>query len=161
MKFDRLIEGEDWEPQGNWPLILKRDVVVQTNIRGKEFVFSSNGKLFGGLSVDGTLRIYSGYACDGYSPVLKVFGKFVRLTPTPKCGMLPAVAHDFTRQFAGVEGCPWDRHFSDTLFFDLLVLGGSGDIASIYHGAVAGKVGDLFIAISRKKDKGLSVTRLI
>jgi len=160
MEFDVLVEGRDWQTKGNWPLMLKRDVVVQTTLRGEEFVFSSAGKIFGGLCVDGILRIYAGYACDGYSPVLKIFGKFIRLTPTPKCGMLPAVVHDFTRQFIEVKGCPWDRKFSDDLFYDLLVAGQEKKIASIYHGAVAGKVGDLFIAISRKKDKGLAVTRI-
>ncbi len=158
MNFPVLKEEIDWTPVADWPVVLLHDVWDTIPIKGKEFVFLSRGREFGRLSSNGSFVIRKGYACDGFSPVLKVFGKFVRLTPTPKSGMWSSIRHDFFRQFADVPNCPWGRKDTDTWFYNDLVRGGmSSSMAGTYYGAVAGKAGDLFLALTRKSKDHLCV----
>lgn len=121
---------------------------VDTNIplQGYELLFYAGEQLIGRLSDDGRLQICKWYACDGYSPTLRMFGKWLRITPTPKkAGLFPAIFHDFTRQFLGTDGCPWTREETDTWFYDLLVAGGAGKlIAGTYYGAVSKTLGDIY-----------------
>jgi hypothetical protein len=103
--------------------------------------------------------ILPGYACDGYSPVIRVCGRWVRLTPTPRAGLWPPVLHDALRQFLPVPGCPWSRRDTDAWFYDALRAGGvRPHHAGIYHGAVAGPLGTAWLHITRTQDPTLRIT---
>lgn len=83
---------------------------------------------------------------------------WLRLTPTPKCGFGPAILHDIARQFSRVSGCPWDRQQTDDWFFNCLIAGGVPERrAGLYHHAVAGTLGDIYIALTRKTDPNLNI----
>ncbi len=165
MNCPMLIPGQDYDPVGDWPVVLLRDVhAILSYDLGAIFEFRSGEKLLA-RHERGTLIIKAGFACDGYSPVLRkpawMPGKdrFIRLTPTPRCGIFPAVLHDLGRQFCGVDRCPWDREKVDDWFFDALVAGRCPNRAGVYHSAVAGTLGTAFIHLTRKTDPHLTVTR--
>lgn len=152
-----LKRGEDYAAKGRWPCVMLRPVSgMMGRDLGAIYEFCSDDQLLARHD-RGKLSILKGYASDGYSPVIRLpFGKFLRLTPTPKAGMWPALGHDLTRQFVDVEGCPWARLDTDTFFYNWLVVGGtSPDMAGTYYGAVAGPVGDAFIKLTRKPDPHL------
>ena len=159
-----LIEGRDWEPVGDWPLVTFRDLAaVLPYDLGRVYEFRAGTKLIA-RHEHGTIILFRGYACDGFSPVIRRpcwmpgRSKWIRLTPTPKCGMFPAIWHDFFRQFSGVHNCPWDRAKADDWFFDSLTAGRCTNAAGLYHSVVAGTLGDAFIALTRKVDPSLSIT---
>ena len=82
--------------------ILTRAVVTHIPVTGKAMLFYAGEQLLGKLSQEGRLEIMAWYACDGYSPTLRIFGGWRRITPTPrKAGFFPSILHDFTRQFCG------------------------------------------------------------
>jgi len=159
-----LIEGRDWEPVGEWPLVTFRDLAIVHDFEWDRcYEFRAGTKLIA-RAVPGSIILFCGYACDGYSPVIRrprwVPGrsKWMRLTPTPRCGMFPAIIHDFFRQFCGVDRCPWDRAKADDWFFDALIAGRCTKEAGVYHSIVSGTIGDTFIALTRKPDPSLSIT---
>lgn len=160
MNCPQLTHGIDYSPQGSWPVVLKRNVAAVHHDLGYIYEFYSGDTLLARHDF-GTTMLQAGFACDGYSPVIRLpFGKFLRLTPTPKAGMFPAIWHDFTRQFLDVPGCPWTRIQSDYWFYDALVAGGCNPhLAGTYYGAVAGVAGDAFIALTRRPDPKLRIIR--
>lgn len=125
--------------------ILTCAVSTYIPLKGYSVVFRSEDKVLGRLSSEGKLEIMAEYACDGYSPTWRVFGKWVG-TPAPrKAGLFPAIFHDFTRQFCEVGGCPWSRAESDTWFYDLMIDAGvNKHIAGVYYGAVSRTLGDIW-----------------
>ena len=157
----RLIDGEDYKAEGRWPVVTRRVISAPLGFDlGAVYEFYSGPHLLG-RHERGKLTICKRYACDGYSPVLRLFGKFLRLTPTPSAGMFPAIGHDFTRQMLAATGCPWDREDTDEFFYNWLVAGGtSPSLAGTYYGAVAGPVGSAFIALTRKTDPNLWIQKI-
>lgn len=165
MNCPRLVEGTDFAPVGNWPVVLLRDVAaVLPYDLGAIYEFRSGEKLLA-RHESGTLILKTGFACDGYSPVIRkpawMPGKdrFIRLTQTPQCGMFPSILHDLTRMFLGVDRCPWTRENTDDWFFDAMVAGRCSDRAGIYHQAVAGTLGTAWINLTRKPDPRLVICR--
>lgn len=162
MICERLVEGTDYAERGGWPVMLGRDVEIELPAEmGCGFLWDFvSGKHWLGKLRNGRLTIHAGYACDGYSPVVRLCGRFVRLTPTPAAGMLPAIWHDLARQFHAVPGCPWTRHQADEWFRDLLLAGGCGPVvAAAYFRAVAGTTGKIYEALTRRHDGALKVVR--
>ncbi len=152
-----ILRGRDWVSDSRWPLTLLRGVSTTVPRTGYSLLFMSGEQILGRMATDGRITVCSAYSCDGYSPVLKTPRGWLRLTPTPRCGMFPAVLHDFLRQFVAVPGCPWSRKDSDDWFYDAMLAGGSKRAAAIYHGTVAGPLGNAFICLTRKTDPKLRI----
>jgi TM2 domain-containing membrane protein YozV len=103
-----------------------------------------------GVLVDDHLHILAGYASDLCSPGFYLFGRW---WGTPSKGAeLASILHDFARQFMrpAVACSPWDRKGSDDLFYNALCLS-NHPLASTYHGAVAGRLGDLWLRLNRPR----------
>ena len=151
----------------SWPLTLTEDVAFCVDqYYGRKLAFYSGGKLIA-TYINGVLTVKAGYALDGYSPVISCpffcdpEDPWLRLTPTPKCGFAPAILHDITRQFLNVPGCPWDREQTDEWFYNCLIAGGTSKRrAGVYHHAVAGPVGDIYIKATRSVDPRLTIILL-
>jgi hypothetical protein len=155
--------GNGATANGTWPLTTTRDVAYTLDrYYGNPFSLRTGDKILA-TYLSGRLFVHAGYASDGYSPVISAPWKafddpWLRLTPTPPCGFGPSILHDITRQFCGVPGCPWDREQTDDWFFDCLIAGGVPRWKSgIYHRAVAGTFGDVYIALTRKVDPKLNI----
>ena len=166
MKCPYLIEGRDWEAVGDWPVTTFRDIAIELPLDlGRVYEFRAGTKLLARHDA-GIIILFRGYSCDGYSPVIRRprwmpgKSKWLRLTPTPRCGMFPAIAHDFFRQFLGVDRCPWTRKDADDWFFNALIGGRCTNAAGVYHSAVSGFLGDAFISLTRKPDPSLSITSI-
>ena len=150
--------GTHYATTDRWPVVMTAAVSSPLPIQSDPLDF-----LAGDLHLarwDGEFfHILPGYACDGYSPVLRILGRWVRITPAPACGLWPAVIHDALRQFLPVPGCPWTRRDTDNWFFDALTAGGVGQrIAGAYHQAVAGAFGTAWINLTRTPDPALRIT---
>lgn len=152
--------GSGAHESAKYACILTHAVFTHIPVIGKELLFYAGEQLLARLSAEGRLEIMARYACDGYSPTLRMFGAWRRITPTPrKAGFFPAILHDITRQFCEVEGCPWTREDSDTWFYDALVAGGENPhIAGTYYGAVSRILGDIWYRF-RRTDPTLSIER--
>jgi hypothetical protein len=137
--------------------ILTSAVYTYLPLIGRTAIFRSGDKVFARLSEEGRLEIMQDYACDGYSPTIRFFGKWLG-TPAPNgAGLFPAVFHDFTRQFCKVDGCPWTREDSDKWFYDLMIDAKvNKHIAGVYYGAVSRLAGSLWHKFS-KLDLNLSI----
>jgi hypothetical protein len=165
MNCPLLQSPADYAAEGRWPVVTQRDIAAVLDYDlGAIYQFYSGEQLLA-RHHSGTVMLFKGYACDGYSPVIRIpwWGgwKFLRLTPTPKGGMFPAIWHDFIRQFCDVDGCPWNRVQTDWWFYDALVAGGTHpDVAGTFYGAVAGPAGDAFIRMTRKTDPKLRIERV-
>lgn len=164
MNCPRLTPGNCYQPAGYWPVVLQRQVAAVHHDLGASYEFYSGETLLA-RHEGGTTLLHAGYACDGYSPVIRLRWRggcrFLRLTPTPRrAGMFPAIWHDFTRQFQDVEGCPWTREQTDHWFYDALLAGGENrHLAGTYYGAVAGLMGDAFIRLTRQPDPKLRIVQ--
>ena len=87
-----------WHESTKWSVVLADTVGTFIPITGQARIFRAGDRVLGELSEDGWLEINKGYACDGYSPCFRAFGKWFRMTPTPRfAGMFPSMLHDFTR----------------------------------------------------------------
>jgi len=165
MNCPLLVPGLDFSAVGRWPVVTRRNIAAVIGYDlGARYRFYSGDRLLAHHD-GGTVILRTGYACDGYSPVIpyRVMGRwhFVRLTPTPAAGMFPAILHDFARQFCDIPKCPWDRLDTDAWFYDSLVAGGCNKhLAGTYYGAVAGVAGDIFIAMSRRPDPQLWIEKI-
>lgn len=163
MNCPKILIGDGAACTDEWPVLFTRHAKfhVELYIAGR-FEFYSGEKLLATLE-NGELEIMTGYSCDGYSPVvwLPIVRKWLRLTPTPKCGFAPAALHDFTRQFFPVVGCPWTRIQTDNWFFNCLLAGKVHPaLSGIYHQAVAGVVGTAYIRLTRKSDPKLRIVHI-
>ena len=156
--------GHGARADGPWPLLTTGDVGYNLDrYYGDPFSLRTGTKVLASY-FSGRLIVHKGYASDGYSPVIAcpVFcndsDPWIRLTPTPKCGFAPPILHDITRQFLGVPGCPWNREQTDEWFFNCLLAGGiSRRRAGLYHRAVSGVLGDIYITATRKVDPNLNI----
>ena len=158
MSCPLLQPGTHYQVTDRWPVVMAAAVGSPLPIQSPPLDFFAgplqlarwDGRVF---------SILPGYACDGYSPVLRICGRWVRVTPIPRAGLWPAVLHDCLRQFLLAPGCPWTRQDTDAWFYSALTAGGlHRHHAGIYHGAVAGPLGTAWIAITRTPDPTLSIT---
>lgn len=163
MNCPHVTIGEGATANGTWPLTTTRDVAFTLDrYYGNPFALRT-GKQVLATYLSGRLIVHAGYSSDGYSPVIKASWKslndpWLRLTPTPKCGFAPSILHDIARQFTGIPGCPWNREQTDEWFYNCLIAGGvTNRMAGIYHHAVAGAFGDIYIAATRKIDPKLNI----
>lgn len=153
-----LQPGTHFTITDRWPVVMTAAVGVPLPIQSEPLDFHS-GDLHLARWDGEFFHVLPRYACDGYSPVIRVWGRWVRLTPVPGCGLWPAVLHDVLRQFNAVPGCPWSRVDTDNWFFDSLIAGGVRlPIAGAYHEAVAGPLGTAWIRMTRSPDPALRVT---
>jgi hypothetical protein len=152
-----LHPGTHYRTSDRWPVIMTAVVGSALPIQSPPLDFHAgplhlarwDGRIF---------SVLPGYACDGYSPVLRVLGRWLRITPTPRAGLWPAVLHDCLRQFLLAPGCPWTRQDTDSWFYAALAAGGlHRHHAGIYHGAVAGPLGTAWIALTRTPDRSLRI----
>lgn len=153
-----LQPGIHYQSSERWPVILIAAVGTPLPIQSPPLDFYAGERHL--ARWDGRIfTVLQGYACDGYSPVVRMFGRWVRLTPTPRrAGLWPSVLHDCLRQFLLTPGCPWTRQDSDAWFYDALLAGGlDRHRAGIYHGAVAGPLGSAWIALTRTPDPSLRI----
>lgn len=157
MQCPHLRLGSGVHENAEYACVLTRAVVTYIPIKGREMLFYAGEQLLAKLSREGRLEILAWYACDGYSPTIRFFGGWLRITPIPrKAGYFPAIFHDFTRQFLDTEGCPWHRDQSDAWFYDALVAGGeSPHIAGTYYGAVSRTLGNIWTRLTHKLDPTL------
>jgi hypothetical protein len=158
-QYPHLTIGAGVHETSRYACVLTEDVGRYTSISGKSLRFYAGDQLIARLYPDGYLVMMAGYACDGYSPTVRWFGKWRRLTPVPKkAGYFPAIRHDLTRQFVPVQGCPWNRQDSDHWFYDDLVAGGeSKSIAGAYYSAVSRTLGNAWSKLTYKPDLTLRI----
>lgn len=145
-----LTQGTHYEVTDRWPVRMLAAVAAPLPLRAAPFELLTGDTQL--ARWDGkTLTILPGYACDGYSPVIRFCGRWLRLTPVPRAGLWPAVLHDALRQMLPLPGCPFTRKDSDDWFYNALTAGGlQRDYAGIYHGAVAGPVGTAWLRLTRR-----------
>lgn len=159
--FQIITIGDGAHETPKWSAVLDVDFSRPTPYKGIHLGFFKGNQMLGELKPNGELVTKARYACDGYTPCFRLFGKWIRITPTPKAGFVPAFRHDLTRQFLDVEGCPWTRKDSDDWFHQDLIEGGEPKWkTNIYHRAVSGIAGNVWIAISRKIDPELKIKLL-
>jgi hypothetical protein len=157
MMCPSLQPGTHYATTDRWPLVMTAAVGCQLPIQAEPLDFHS-GDLHLARWDGRFFTVLPGYACDGYSPVIRLCGRWVRITPVPKAGLWPAVLHDALRQFQAVAGCPWTRRDTDAWFYDALLAGGlHPHHAGIYHGAVAGPLGTAWMSLTRRVDPRLSI----
>jgi hypothetical protein len=153
-----MIRGENYTVGDRWPVVVSE--VISTPLPGSfpDLDFLSGGILLATLRAS-VFSIFPGYACDGFTPVIRLGrGRYMRITPTPRCGLFPAVLHDALRQFLETPGCPWKRHETDSWFYDSMIAGRvATHHAGIYHGAVAGPLGTAWITLTRTPDPMLCI----
>lgn len=119
---------------GKWKFVLSHDLRVRLGIGalGNHF-FCDEGDPIARLSGD-LLTIYRGYAIDGCSPAVSLFG--VRIgTPSPRSSLAGAFTHDCLYQFGELSCAPWRYDQADRIFLDLLRLDGF-PLAGLYYQAV-------------------------
>ena len=160
MNCPRLISGYHYQTRGKWrvALMMRVGAILSHDFRG-EYSFR-HGEIELMHLAGRALTFTEYFACDGFSPVVKLLGVWIPLTPTPVCGMFPAVGHDGLTQFASVPGCPWDQKFANDEFYNSLVAGGCSTAASLYHGAVSGRVGRIYKRLRHRPDPLLNIVRL-
>lgn len=167
MNCPTLIAGVNYKETDDYPFVsLRKMAVTLPYDLGAKFLLKTGNQVLG-YHDRGVLTVCEGYASDTYSPCIKrpwyIPGKsrYLHVTPVPKsAGFAPAILHDMTRQFFPVPGCPWTREDCDDWFYNMLLAGGESElIAGIYHEAVAGLTGDLWIAATRSSNAALSIQR--
>lgn len=102
---------------------------------------------------DDRLEIPVEYASDLASPAIKICGRWIG-TPTSYREALAAVVHDVLRQLMGLHlPClpHLTRKVTDDIFFDFLHEAKSRWFR-IYHRAVSGPIGTVFIHLTRKTE---------
>lgn len=95
------------------------------------------------------LTILPGYAFDGCSPAIRLFGRWYG-TPTPHKAVPAAGVHDALRGYLGLPCLAYTRKDTDDVFWDLLKDQGF-PLGSIYHAAVAGPIGSLYIWLTASR----------
>lgn len=146
----KLLSEFTWEPSRKYRAVTTCDIVLDLGmgyVGSHEFRTKDNRLL--GILNDDRLTIFAGYASDLCSPGWYFLGRWYG---TPSKGMeLEAILHDFARQVMDTPCCPWDRHGSDDLFYNCGKMRGHGMKIDLYHGAVAGPVGSLWIWLNRPR----------
>lgn len=139
-----------WQPTRKYRAVLTADLVLDLGMgyKGRHEFCAGEGQLLGILN-DDKLTILKGYASDLCSPGFYLFGRWFG---TPSKGLeLEAFVHDFARQMVGLPCCPWDRKGSDDLFYNAGKMRGHGMKIDVYHGAVAGRLGNLWMRLNKPR----------
>ncbi len=92
------------------------------------------------------LTIFEGYAFDGCSPAWQIFGRWFG-TPTPRKAVAAAAVHDCLRGYLGLDCLHYTRKDTDDVFWNMLKAEGF-PMGGVYHGAVAGPIGSLYIRLT-------------
>jgi hypothetical protein len=149
MNCPLVLIGEGAHFTRKWAVITDKDLGFYLGgLKGTTARLYCGDSLVASLD-NGFLSIRPSYACDGYSPVKwsSLLNKWLRFTPIPYCGLAPAILHDLTRQYLGVEGCPWTREQTDTWFRECMIAGGTSPlVAWIYYKAVSSAIGTAYMA---------------
>lgn len=150
----RLLSDFIHGPSHGFRSWLKHDCTVdlRKGLRGVH-EFTEWGHVFAILD-DDRFTITGGQGSDLCSPAVKI-GKFWIGTPSGPNEALAAWVHDTTRRalLAGCSGLT--RKMTDDLFYDFLVEKRSR-WSRIYHGAVAGPLGSLYMKMNTPKQHGIS-----
>lgn len=148
----KLLSEFHWKSSPKYRAVLTCDPVIdlQMGYRG-DHEFVHEGTTWGFLH-DDILTMQAGYASDLCSPGFYLFGKW-HGTYSKGCE-IPAYLHDFARQFMrpNVACSPWDRKGADDLFYNAMTMvkfPGRG----LYHGAVKGPIGNLWMHLNRSRPK--------
>jgi len=133
---------------GKYRFVLAEDYALDLDMGWTgEHVFCDAGRTFATLN-GSVMTIFAGYAFDGSSPAFKICGKWFG-TPTPDSVVAAALVHDCLRQFMPLDCVPYNRKDTDDCFFNIMRANG-WKATSIYHGAVAGIFGTIFIRLTNK-----------
>lgn len=144
------INRSDWHTTPRWRVVLERDVRFTLPRKLGHLDLWADGYHLASM-VGYVLTIHKGYACDGYSPVVRTCGRHIPLTPTPSCGLGPAILHDLLTQFDSLDSCPWTRAESNQWFRESMEAGDSPIAAKLYYAAVSGPLGHAFMAIAKSR----------
>jgi hypothetical protein len=110
-----------------------------------------DGETLEGVLDDDTVTIFSGFRSDGCSPAWRIpFTNQWVGTFTPYAALPGCFAHDFLSKYRAPKCTGLSRKMTDDVFWNLLHLEGFG-LRDIYHGAVAGPAGNLYLHLQRKK----------
>lgn len=144
----QLLSPFTWAAGEKYRAVLSQDLVVDLcKFYHGVHLFVDRGQPIAELCGD-RFTLFRGYASDLCSPAIKIGKRWIG-TPTSARESLAAFVHDGLRQllYACPRCVPWTRKDTDDLFYDFMVLRGSRR-ASIYHGAVAGPIGSLFMRLT-------------
>lgn len=142
----RVLSELRYDEGGRYRFVLTSDLVVHLNkgLRGNH-VLRDGDTDWATLRGD-TLTIFSGYAFDGCSPAWRVFGRWFG-TPTPHNAVAAAAVHDCLRGYLGLPCLHYTRQDTDDVFWDMLKEAGFA-MGDVYHGAVAGPIGSLYLRLT-------------
>ena len=155
LNHPRLITPFCWHSTPAYRCVLTAMCAVdlRKGWRGTHEITLSNGLVV--RIYDDRLEIPKGYASDLSSPAIRVCGKWIG-TPTGHREALAAVVHDVLRQILNLRlPClpQLTRKLTDDEFFDFL-----HDARSLwfrlYHRAVSGPVGSVFMHLTARPEKG-------
>jgi len=142
----RILSELRYTQGGKYRFVLTGDLVVHLNkgLRG-DHIFRDGDTDWASLRGD-TLTILAGYAFDGCSPAWQIFGRWFG-TPTPHSAVAACAVHDCLRGYMGLLCVEYTRKDTDDIFFDMLKEAGF-PVGSVYHSAVAGFWGNLYIQLT-------------
>lgn len=131
---------------GRYRFVLTGDLVVDLNkgLRGYH-ILRDKETTWAILDRD-QLTIFAGYAFDGCSPAFRVGGRWFG-TPTPREAVAAAAVHDCLRGYLNLPCLDYTREDTDDVFHDMLKEAGFA-FGDVYHGAVAGFWGDLYLKLT-------------
>lgn len=144
-----ILSEVNYDYGGEYRFVLTSDLVVYLNkgIEGYHELVSD--EIVRAVIKKDKLTILSGYAFDGASPAWRIFGTWYG-TPTPRPVVPAAAVHDCLRQFMGLKCLGYSRKDTDDIFYSIMEE--QGFLAGgIYHEAVAGIVGTLFMKLTWRK----------
>ena len=134
---------------GRYRFVLTDDLVVDLRKGMRGFhLLQDSGTTWATLDGD-LLTIHAGYAFDGCSPAVRLFGKWLG-TPTPPRAVAAAAVHDLLRSYLHLPCITYDLKDTDDIFYNLLHQA-DFDFEDIYHGAVAGPFGKLYHRLTRSR----------
>ncbi len=141
-----VIQGPKYNYGGKYRFTLTQDLVVYLNKgwRGRHVLRDDDTEW--ATLVDDTLTILAGYSCDGCSPAIQLFGHWFG-TPTPPNAVTACFVHDVLRGYLGLPCLSYTRKDTDDVFYDILKEAGF-KMGEVYHGAVAGFWGSLYIRLT-------------
>ena len=142
----RILSELSYQSGGKYRFVLTGDLIVDLDkgLRGFH-VLRDKDTTWAILDRD-QLTIRAGYAFDGCSPAGKVFGRWFG-TPTPRNAVAAAAVHDCLRGYLKLPCIGYTRKDTDDIFHDMLKTAGF-PLGGVYHGAVAGPWGDLYMRLT-------------
>ncbi len=142
----RVLSTPVYQYGGKYRFKLLADLTVDIDLglSGKHALYDGDRQW---AMLDGDrLTIFKEYSFDGCSPSIRVFGRWFG-TPTPKAAVVAAAVHDCLRGYLGLPCLDYTREDSDDVFYNLLRDAGF-PLEGVYHGAVAGFWGSLYVKLT-------------